>query len=720
MFLDELTAKNNDRQETSDYCHQTVLENILADDWESAQAALLMTLLDCESEEQERLAHDRWMDSLYAHAEEQVDQGFLANAHKVLNFAYSIAPDDLNILLRLIEVEFQTDQFSFSLLLEREFLLLLTDAEAPVIDQERMYRVVQQLLHYFDAVQSKLLPEEFIPELAIAFIDKSQNKYRAMSILIGEAFLLGEQRQLKNMRAAILEICLDQCEPTWHWYFEVLVQTVSAMALAGQYNGAIALAERCCQESLERSEEDRVFASDQLLSALMEAGRWQEIPEVATRHYAHLDTLIANNSGICNCGPMIASSYFLNYVDDEPRKLHSIRNAIGQLCSATVRKKFGAIISEHSPKTDKKVIRIGYIASTLRKHSVGWLSRWLFAHHNREDFQVFLYNVSHNSEDKFYQQYFAAKADGYYSFGTDVAQIVQQIQRDEIDILVDMDSLALSTTYEVMCCKPAPVQVTWLGWDSSGCPEIDYFIADPYVVPENGQEYYHSKIWRLPETYLAVDGFEMGLPTRRKEDYGIPQNGVIYLCGQKSYKHNPDILKLQMRIIKEVPNSYLLVKMLGDRDSLVSIYQEIASQVGISMDRLRFLERDSDEVTHRANLAIADVVLDTFPYNGATTTLETLWAGIPMVTKVGQAFVARNSYAFMTNVGVSEGIAHSDEEYVDWGIKLGCDSMLRQKVSGRLLQSRKSSPLWNTARFAIEMENAYRQMWNNYVARVPG
>lgn len=123
------------------------------------------------------------------------------------------------------------------------------------------------------------------------------------------------------------------------------------------------------------------------------------------------------------------------------------------------------------------------------------------------------------------------------------------------------------------------------------------------------------------------------------------------------------------------------------------------------------------EAIHRANLQIADVVLDTYPYNGATTTLETLWMEIPLVTRVGEQFAARNSYTFMMNAGITEGIAWSDEEYIEWGIKLGTDENLRKKVRWKLRQSKKTSPLWNGKQFAREMEKAYQQMWKIYVSQ---
>jgi predicted O-linked N-acetylglucosamine transferase (SPINDLY family)/predicted SAM-dependent methyltransferase len=714
MFLDMLITDNNDAQENLTYCQLLILNGILVDDWESAQAALCMMVLNCESPEQEQLVYDSCIEFLHAQAKCQQSQDSSGNAHKISIFAQSIFPNNINVLLRLMVLELEIDRFSFAELEDREFLSLLDAADTEMIDQNAMHEAIEGILHSFDALQSQLLPNGFILDLVSTFLDKSLDRYRSMSMLVVKAFALGERHHLKDLRAEILQICLNSCELGCSWRFQILVQTTSAMASAGQYDRAILLAERCCEESSGCSQEDKVIASGQLLSALMEAGRWMLISEAAQRHQLNLHALIQSEPLILNCSPMIVSSYFLNYMCDDARTLHGLRNSVGKICATSIQKRLGRVVHDPELAEKSKVLKIGYIASTLRQHSVGWLSRWLFNYHDRQDFQVFIYNVSHSSEDAFYRRHFESKADFSYSFGADVAEIVQQIERDEIDILVDMDSLSLSTTYEVMCCKPAPIQVTWLGWDTSGCPEIDYFIADPYVVPEDAQDYYHSKIWRLPQTYLAVDGFETAAPTQRRTDYDIPEDGIVYLCGQKSYKHNPGILRLQLQIIREVPNSYLFVKLLGDRDSLINTYRQVAEEVGISMNQLRFLDRDSDEYTHRANLGIADVVLDTFPYNGATTTLETLWAGVPMVTKVGQAFVARNSYAFMMNVGLTEGIAHSDEEYVAWGVKLGTDPVLRQQVSGKLLQSRKTSPLWNAKQFTSEMENAYRQMWEIY------
>ncbi|MCS6942843.1 MAG: O-linked N-acetylglucosamine transferase, SPINDLY family protein, partial [Geminocystis sp.] len=365
------------------------------------------------------------------------------------------------------------------------------------------------------------------------------------------------------------------------------------------------------------------------------------------------------------------------------------------------------------PKNRQKKLKIGYIGHTLRSHSVGLLSRWLISHHDRENFSIYVYLVC-QPEDYITQTFFINRVDKTYSGGRNVNEYITEIEKDEVDILVDLDSLTHNITAIVMSLKPAPIQVSWLGMDSSGIPSLDYFIADPYVLPDSAQEYYREKIWRLPHVYIAVDGFEIDIPTLKRQHLGIEEEAVVYLNVQNSFKRNPHIIRLQMQILKAVANSYLLIKGFGDEKATKDLFATIATEEGVNPDRIKFLPPTPTEAIHRANLKIADVVLDTYPYNGATTTLETLWQEIPIVTRVGEQFAARNSYTFMMNVGVREGIAFTDEEYVEWGIKLGKDENLRNKVSWQLRQAKHTSPLWNARQFARDMENAYRQMWEIY------
>ena len=471
---------------------------------------------------------------------------------------------------------------------------------------------------------------------------------------------------------------------------------------------------------------DQVLADFCLMNALVTSGgRWEEVLSVS-QHQETLIPLLNHQSIDQVSSHLFISRFFAPYIKDNPKVIRVNQNHLSSLCQENLqliyRQPVDFFKSQNSLKRSKKSVKplkIGYLSNCLFKHSVGWLARWLFKYHDREQFQIYGYFINyHQNKSDHLQEWYSNQTHKSYRVGIELTgstiDICNQISHDSIDILVDLDSITYMNSCEIVSLKPAPIQVNWLGFDASGIPAIDYFIADPYVLPESAQSYYSEKIWRLPQTYIAVQGFEYGFPTIHRRQLGIPNDAVIYFTGQRGYKRHPDTVRLQMQIIKNVPNSYLLVKGIADANSTEELFFKLAESEGVKCDRLKFLPLTMTELEHRANLTIADVVLDTYPYNGATTTLETLWMGIPMVTRVGEQFAARNSYTMMINAGITEGIAWTDEEYVEWGIKLGTDSLLRQEISWKLKESRKSAPIWNAKQFTKEMEKAYQQMWEIY------
>jgi len=488
----------------------------------------------------------------------------------------------------------------------------------------------------------------------------------------------------------------------------------------GYHQEAIQLA-----RDLPHSEDlsDQVVSHQLLLGTLMDAGgQWQEAESIYAEYNIILDRLVTESRKDLPSltQSFLCCAYFTSgYLSDTPQITHLRQNQALRLfqeniCHAKPEqvKRF-----QPRPKSRNKKIKIGYLSACLRKHSVGWLARYLIQHHDRNSFELYGYFPWFEKDD-FLQQWYSKQMDKSFraelDYWGDHTAIAEQIYKDEVDILIDLDSLTVSISCSILALKPAPVQVTWLGWDASGLPAIDYYIADPYVLPENAQDYYSEKIWRLPNTYIGIDGFESSLASLERDELGIPNDAIVYFSSQKSSKRHPETVRSQMQIIKQVPNSYLLIKGLADQDNIQKLFYDLAEAEGVEFKRLKFLPITSTEAEHRANLAIADVVLDTYPYNGATTTMEVLWMGIPMVTRVGEQFVSRNGYTMMMNAGITEGIAWNAAEYVEWGVRFGKEPLLRQEVSWKLKQSRKTSPLWNGRKFAQEMEKAYTQMWEIY------
>ncbi len=487
----------------------------------------------------------------------------------------------------------------------------------------------------------------------------------------------------------------------------------------GRYDDAIATAKRYRDMATTRA--GKTFGHGLLLRFLMTAGGlWTEAYAVQAEFEASLQTLFQHPEDITldDTGSLFTSTACLPYLHDRPQQNRQLHNQLGALCQQVVQRH----ALEHTQHTyylegrsslrpAHKPLKIGYISGFLKRHSVGWLARWLFQYHDPQQVQVHVYLINLPEDDLHIKHWFADFAYKVHHLGTNYFEIADRIYQDDIDLLIDVDSITLDITCQVMALKPAPVQATWLGWDASGIPTVDYFIADPYVLPENAQDYHSETIWRLPRTYVAVDGFELGVPTLRRDRLNIPSNAIVYLSGQKGHKRHPNTVRLQMRILSQVPNSYFLIKGVGDAGAIREFFTQVAEEEGVGSDRLRFLPEVAMESIHRANLGIADVILDTYPYNGATTTLETLWVGVPLVTRVGQQFSARNSYGMMVNAGITEGIAWTDDDYVEWGVRLGSDPTLRHRVTQKLWAGRQTAPLWNTQQFTRDMEQAYYQMW---------
>jgi predicted O-linked N-acetylglucosamine transferase (SPINDLY family) len=688
-------------EELSNYWHLG-LAYLLQGDEETAQLIWLSAIAEQPPEMSDdalrSLIHVLTTESAHLETLNKFQEAWAVRQH--LN---ELSPQDLNNLLHLVQLSIQLDLFSDTTIDEIGIIECL-DAPSSDIDPSFLIEVLQQVLQY-PAEQTLRFTEACLPHLPP--VQRSQ-------LLIDTAASYAFDKKLTHFAIALTELCL-KFDPDHQVALGYLPRFHTDCL---QYTKAVETAKEYYHRSADP--ESRFFSSCVLFQALCRRGDWQEIPAMAEEVKTIIADIIQVQSTQLSLNKirfLIVITGLFSYLKDDISENRRLQNQIGDLFLRNIETNAAsALIPVSSKKSQiKRRLRVGYIASTLRNHSVGWLSRWLFQHHDHENFEVFAYLVHQRPDNPFFVTWFAEQVDHFRYLSNDIEDAAKTIRNDDIDILVDLDSTTLDQTCTILALKPAPIQATWLGFDASGLPSIDYFIADPFVLPDDAQSHYTEKIWRLPQTYIAVDGFETGVPTISRVDLNIPQDAIIYWSSQTGLKRNPEIVRLQMQILRAVPNSYFLIKGVGDQEVLQQFFADLAAQESISFERLKFLPMMPDEYTHRANLQIADVVLDTYPYNGATTTLETLWAGVPLVTRVGQQFSARNSYAFMMNVGVTEGIAWTDKEYVEWGIRFGHDEQLRQQVAWKLKQSRHTSPLWNTKQFTREMENAYRQMYSKYL-----
>ncbi|WP_017653670.1 hypothetical protein [Fortiea contorta] len=625
-----------------------------------------------------------------------------------------INPTDINNILNLILISIKLEKIE---VIHELYEIGLIDCckarEHTNINAELLIQVLQEVLN-------NLPLHPINVELADVCLPYFSNTYQCFDILLTAALKIGHTLLQPQLAASLLKLHL-RLEPE---NVEILRHLATFYQDARNYSQGIETAKLCY--SLSESLADKIFALHLMLRGLMSAGGyWQEICETCEKletvcqQFIQAQPIALEEARILR---LLTSSFAIPNIKDDPANFRLIHNKLAEIFTTDIQafaesegKKYLHTNIKNLPLvSSNNKIKIGYISYALRNHSVGWLARWLFQHHDQDKFDINTYIVNYKSIADYMQEWYVNHAGTTHKLGMNGLEIADKIYEDKIDILVDLDSITLDITSEVMALKPAPIQATWLGWDASGIPAIDYYIADPYVLPDDAQKYYTEKIWRLPQTYIAVDGFEVGVPTLRREDLNIPTNGVIYLSAQRGYKRHPETTRWQMQILKQVPESYFLIKGLAQEEAIKRFFYQIAEEEGVDSSRLRFLPQVYSESVHRANLGIADIVLDTYPYNGATTTLETLWMGIPLVTRVGEQFAARNSYTMMINAGITEGIAWTDAEYIEWGIRLGKDATLRQTVAGKLRQSRQTAPLWNGKQFTREMEKAYQEMWQRY------
>lgn len=636
------------------------------------------------------------------------EQGNHQDAWLIRNYIRELDPTGTNNLLLLIQVSLKSENFIVDYLYEWDVINLV----------ESEINIHSSILR---TTIGCLLDENFLEESIFNLIEKSLQHFKDdpkefISLLIGQCSRIGYGERKLQIAAKLLELGLRIAPHN----LEILKYLSVFHQNLGDYEKGIQKAQQ--GYDLADNLVDKIAASHALLRGLMgTGGQWNKVDKLFSKHLDLLDKFIQEqptNMSRAHTNWMFNAAFFQPYLRDNLSMNRKIQNEVAKICQLNSQEQSKELVAQfrvHPSRPESmnlsRPLKVGYISACLKKHSVGWLARWLYKYHNREEFDIYSYFVNYqfNGFDAL-QNWYEKQSTKTRKLDADGASIAKSIYDDDLDLLIDLDSLTMDTTCHVMSLKPSPVQATWLGWDASGIPAIDYFIVDPYVLPEGAETDYSEKLYRLPKTYISVEGFELGVPSLNREDLGISGDAVVFFSGQRGHKRHPKMVRLQMQIIHNVPNSYFLIKSPALDTSQKNLFRSIAEKEGVSCERLKFLPGTPTEAMHRANLSIADVVLDTYPYNGATTTLEALWVGLPLVTRVGDHFSSRNSYTMLMNAGVEEGIAWTDNEYIEWGVRLGKNATLRQQVAWKLLQSRRSAPLWQAKQFTRDMEHAYKQM----------
>jgi len=362
-------------------------------------------------------------------------------------------------------------------------------------------------------------------------------------------------------------------------------------------------------------------------------------------------------------------------------------------------------------------IRIGYFSSDFHEHATSYLVAELMELHDRRRFEIAAYSCGPETGDAM-----RARLRRAFDRFVDVraqssAAAAAAIRADGVDILVDLKGYTLDARTEIVALRPAPLQVSFLGYPvTMGAPFIDYFVVDRFVVPPGHEADYSEKLVFLPGSYQVNDRQRVAGPPSSRQDLGLPAHAFVFCVFQQSYKILPEMFAAWMRVLAAAPASVLW--LLKSNETAMRNMRSEAAKAGIEPARLIFAPK-LEQRAHLARLGAADLYLDTLPCNAHTTASDALWAGLPVLTCAGDTFAARVAGSLLHAIGLPELVTASLQEYESLALRLATAPAELRAVRERLRGNLKTTPLYDTPRYVRHLESAYEQMWGHHQAGRP-
>ena len=358
-------------------------------------------------------------------------------------------------------------------------------------------------------------------------------------------------------------------------------------------------------------------------------------------------------------------------------------------------------------------LRIGYVSGDFKSHSVSYFFEPLLEHHNASVVETFCY-YNNTPIDGTTRRLMALSDHWRPIFSISDTDVVKLIKKDKIDILVDLAGHTANNRLLVFAQKPAPIQVTWLGYpNTTGLSAIDYRFTDMIADPVGEADDFHSEtLFRLPNGFQCYKGNE-----NINVNTDLPQNSRGYITFgsfNNLAKMTFEVINVWAKILKAVPNSKLIIKS-SIFNTHGQHYIGLFEEEGIAADRIEFHNRVSDKNEHLEFYNKIDICLDTFCFNGATTTCEALWMGVPVITLLGDRHVGRVGASILTNIGLTDFIAQDIDDYVALASKMSNRPEYLKEIRQRLRKQMLSSPLCNGQSFARDVEDSYKDMWKKYL-----
>lgn len=358
---------------------------------------------------------------------------------------------------------------------------------------------------------------------------------------------------------------------------------------------------------------------------------------------------------------------------------------------------------------DRARLRIGYLSWGFHRHATAYWAAELFELHDRSRYEIFAYGYGPDDQSEIRARIRSA-CDRFVDISSESHfTAARRIYDDGVDILVDLTGYTLGARTQIPALRPAPVQVSWFYPGTMGAQCMDYFIADPFVVPPELERFFSEKIVRLPDCYMITDRRrEVSNRAPTREACGLPTEGFVFCCFNQAYKILPEVFALWMRILQAVPGSVLWLAE-ANRWQIDNLRREAAAR-GVAGERLVFATRQP-LADYMIQYRHADLALDTFPYTSHTTAADALWMGCPLVACAGDTFASRVAGSVLINAGLRELIVNDFREYERKVVELAASPGKLQDLRRRLRETRDSCPLFDTPRFVRNLESAYDAMF---------
>jgi protein O-GlcNAc transferase len=345
-------------------------------------------------------------------------------------------------------------------------------------------------------------------------------------------------------------------------------------------------------------------------------------------------------------------------------------------------------------------VRLGFMSSDLRQHPVGYFALPLFDHVDDERFEVFVYSYYTGKEDSA-QRHITERVSGYRWWpDISIPQAAERIAEDQLDMLIELGGSTHMNKLEVMAYKPAPLQASWLGYPhSAGLETIDYLVCDPITVPPN-PDLLIEKPLLMPKSWIALGARFFSNTVEIKEAPELRNGFITYGTANNPHKYTREVLRTWAKVVAATPNSkFAFIRPEGSGESFRANITRQFEAEGVSADRVIF---HPIRGAHLPFYNEVDITLDPFPLTGGTTTAETLWMGVPLVSLIGPAFYERLSASIMTNSGIGDLAVNSLDDYLAAALKLAGDRERRLELRGSLRDRMRNGPLGQTDQFASD------------------